>query len=108
VCACAELMCARAERSPRCPAAAGPVLESCARPDTCPALHLPCPAHSMLKEEGMANVVARHHRLAEGTRKAVEGWGLELLYTHPRCTCCLMGLSLLKQQLWAGALAYTC
>jgi aspartate aminotransferase-like enzyme len=39
----------------------------------------------MLKEEGMGNVVARHHRLAEGTRKAVEGWGLELLCAHPRC-----------------------
>ena len=39
---------------------------------------------SMLKEEGMDNVVARHHRLAEGTRKAVEGWGLELLCAHPR------------------------
>ncbi|KAF6266398.1 pyridoxal phosphate-dependent transferase [Scenedesmus sp. NREL 46B-D3] len=39
---------------------------------------------SMLKQEGMDNVVARHHRLAEGTRKAVEGWGLELLCAHPR------------------------
>jgi len=39
---------------------------------------------SMLKEEGMENVVARHHRLAEGTRKAVEGWGLELLCKQPR------------------------
>jgi alanine-glyoxylate transaminase/serine-glyoxylate transaminase/serine-pyruvate transaminase len=38
----------------------------------------------MLKSEGMDNVVARHHRLAEGTRKAVEGWGLELLCAHPR------------------------
>lgn len=32
----------------------------------------------------MENVVARHHRLAEGTRKAVEGWGLELLCKTPR------------------------
>lgn len=39
---------------------------------------------AMLKAEGMDNVVARHHRLAEGTRKAVEGWGLELLCAHPR------------------------
>lgn len=39
---------------------------------------------AMLKEEGMDNVVARHHRLAEGTRKAVEGWGLELLCAQPR------------------------
>lgn len=39
---------------------------------------------AMLREEGMANVVARHHRLAEGTRAAVEGWGLKLLCKHPR------------------------
>jgi aspartate aminotransferase-like enzyme len=32
----------------------------------------------------MDNVVARHHRLAEGTRKAVEAWGLKLLCKHPR------------------------
>lgn len=38
----------------------------------------------MLREEGMENVVARHHRLAEGTRKAVEGWGLKLLCRNPR------------------------
>ncbi|GBG00276.1 hypothetical protein Rsub_13002 [Raphidocelis subcapitata] len=39
---------------------------------------------AMLREEGMANVVARHHRLAEGTRHAVEAWGLKLLCKHPR------------------------
>lgn len=39
---------------------------------------------ALLKEEGMENVVARHHRLAEGTRAAVEGWGLDLLCTQPR------------------------
>lgn len=39
---------------------------------------------ALLKEEGLDNVVARHHRLAEGTRKAVEGWGLELLCSDPR------------------------
>lgn len=38
----------------------------------------------MLREEGMDNVVARHHRLAEGVRKAVEGWGLKLLCKNPR------------------------
>lgn len=32
----------------------------------------------------MENVHARHHRLAEGTRKAVEGWGLELLCKEKR------------------------
>ena len=34
-------------------------------------------ALDMLLEEGMANVFARHHRLAEATRKAVTAWGLE-------------------------------
>lgn len=38
----------------------------------------------MLREEGMENVVARHNRLAEGTRQAVKGWGLELLCKNPR------------------------
>lgn len=39
---------------------------------------------AMLREEGMANVVARHHRLAEGTRRAVDAWGLKLLCKQPR------------------------
>lgn len=38
----------------------------------------------MLREEGIENVYARHHRLAEGTRKAVEGWGLQTLCKNPR------------------------
>lgn len=38
----------------------------------------------LLKEEGFENVVKRHHRLAEGTRKAVEGWGLQTLCRNPR------------------------
>ncbi|HZS59828.1 MAG TPA: aminotransferase class V-fold PLP-dependent enzyme [Gemmatimonadaceae bacterium] len=32
----------------------------------------------MLLEEGLENVYARHHRLAEGVRKAVTAWGLKL------------------------------
>lgn len=39
---------------------------------------------ALLKAEGFDNVVARHHRLAEGTRKAVDAWGLKLLCKHPR------------------------
>lgn len=39
---------------------------------------------ALLKAEGFDNVVARHHRLAEGTRKAVKAWGLELLCKEPR------------------------
>jgi len=38
----------------------------------------------LLKEEGFENVVARHHRLAEGCRRAVAGWGLETLCKEPR------------------------
>ena len=38
----------------------------------------------MLQEEGLDNVVARHHRLAEGVRRAVtQGWGLELCAQEP-------------------------
>jgi alanine-glyoxylate transaminase/serine-glyoxylate transaminase/serine-pyruvate transaminase len=32
----------------------------------------------ILFEEGLENVFARHHRLAEGARRAVKAWGLEL------------------------------
>jgi len=32
----------------------------------------------LLLEEGMENVYARHHRLAEGTRRAVAAWGLKI------------------------------
>ena len=35
-------------------------------------------ALDLLLAEGMDNVYARHHRLAEGTRKAVAAWGLKL------------------------------
>lgn len=35
-------------------------------------------AHSieLLEDEGLENVYARHHRLAEGVRRAVAGWGM--------------------------------
>lgn len=32
----------------------------------------------LLEKEGLANVFARHHRIAGGVRKAVEAWGLSL------------------------------
>ena len=35
-------------------------------------------------EEGLENVFARHHRLAEGTRAAVKAWGLELCARQPK------------------------
>jgi alanine-glyoxylate transaminase/serine-glyoxylate transaminase/serine-pyruvate transaminase len=37
-----------------------------------------------LMEEGLENVFARHHRLAEGTRRAVKAWGLELCARNPK------------------------
>ncbi len=39
---------------------------------------------AMLLEEGLDNVFARHHRLAEGTRHAVKAWGLELCARAPK------------------------
>lgn len=38
----------------------------------------------MLNEEGLENTFARHARLAEATRRAVAGWGLEILPRDPR------------------------
>jgi len=38
---------------------------------------------TMLFEEGLENVYARHHRLAEGVRKAVDAWGLKLCAQSP-------------------------
>ena len=37
----------------------------------------------LLDEEGLENVIKRHHRLAEGVRKAVKAWGLELIAKTP-------------------------
>ncbi|MEM1430672.1 MAG: aminotransferase class V-fold PLP-dependent enzyme [Pseudomonadota bacterium] len=33
-------------------------------------------------EEGLSNVIARHARLAEGVRRGVEAWGLDLVAEH--------------------------
>ncbi|BBL70865.1 aminotransferase class V-fold PLP-dependent enzyme [Methylogaea oryzae] len=41
-------------------------------------------ALDLLLEEGMENVYARHARLAEGTRRAVKAWGLELCCRDPQ------------------------
>jgi len=41
---------------------------------------------AMLMEEGLDHVFARHHRLAEATRLAVAGWGLEVLCRDPART----------------------
>ncbi len=41
-------------------------------------------AVTMLQEEGLDNVFARHHRHGEATRRAVRGWALELVAADPR------------------------
>jgi len=38
----------------------------------------------ILEEEGLQNVFARHDRLAEATRRAVQAWGLDILCADPR------------------------
>ena len=52
-------------------------------------------AISMLHEEGLEQVFQRHLRLGEATRRAVRGWGLELLCLNaaeysPSCTAVMM------------------
>ena len=42
-------------------------------------------AIDMLHEEGLMRVFARHKRHAEATRRAVRGWGLEILCRDPKC-----------------------
>ena len=49
----------------------------------------------MLHEEGLDNVFARHHRLAEATRRAVKTWGLEIVcrdskYYSPTLTAVIL------------------
>jgi alanine-glyoxylate transaminase/serine-glyoxylate transaminase/serine-pyruvate transaminase len=41
-------------------------------------------AIDMLHEEGLDNVFARHHRLAEATRRAVKAWGLDTICAEPK------------------------
>jgi alanine-glyoxylate transaminase/serine-glyoxylate transaminase/serine-pyruvate transaminase len=36
----------------------------------------------LIEAEGLDNVIARHHRLAEGVRRGVSAWGLELTAEH--------------------------
>ena len=40
-------------------------------------------ATDMLLDEGLENVFARHHRIAEGVRAAVRAWGLDLCAQSP-------------------------
>lgn len=41
-------------------------------------------AVQMLREEGLPAVFARHARLADGVRRAVQAWGLQILCQNPR------------------------
>ncbi|MGH6931658.1 MAG: aminotransferase class V-fold PLP-dependent enzyme [Dongiaceae bacterium] len=41
-------------------------------------------AVDLLLEEGMENVYARHHRMAEATRRAIAAWGLKLCAKEPK------------------------
>jgi alanine-glyoxylate transaminase/serine-glyoxylate transaminase/serine-pyruvate transaminase len=41
-------------------------------------------AIAMLEEEGLPNVFARHARHAEAARRAVRGWGFEILCANPQ------------------------
>jgi alanine-glyoxylate transaminase / serine-glyoxylate transaminase / serine-pyruvate transaminase len=52
-------------------------------------------AITMLHEEGLDNVFARHDRFAEATRRAVRAWGLEIMcreakYYSPTITAVMM------------------
>lgn len=38
----------------------------------------------MIEEEGLENVFARHNRLAQGVREAVDAWGLKLCAEEPK------------------------
>jgi alanine-glyoxylate transaminase/serine-glyoxylate transaminase/serine-pyruvate transaminase len=40
-------------------------------------------ACAMIAEEGLENVIARHHRIAEGVRRAVAAWGLQPCAARP-------------------------
>jgi alanine-glyoxylate transaminase/serine-glyoxylate transaminase/serine-pyruvate transaminase len=41
-------------------------------------------ALQMIQEEGMENVIARHNRFGEATRRAVRAWGLEVNCLNPQ------------------------
>ncbi|ESR22854.1 aminotransferase class V-fold PLP-dependent enzyme [Lutibaculum baratangense] len=49
-----------------------------------PLLHGLRASIDLLEEEGLENVFARHHRIAEGVRKAVDAWGLKLCAREPK------------------------
>ena len=62
-------------------------------------------ALSMLQEQGLEQVFARHARHAEATRRAVRAWGLELLCLDPREYSSSLTAVLVPESLDADALA---
>ena len=65
----------------------------------------------LLREEGLSEVFARHGRHAEATRRAVRGWGLEILCSNPdeyssSITAVLVPSGYDADQLRAAALEY--
>jgi alanine-glyoxylate transaminase/serine-glyoxylate transaminase/serine-pyruvate transaminase len=61
-------------------------------------------ALSMLQEQGLEQVFARHARHAEATRRAVRAWGLELLCLDPREYSSSLTAVLVPESLDADAL----
>ena len=49
-----------------------------------PILHGLRESLNLLLEEGLENVFTRHHRLAEGVRRAIDAWGLKLCAKEPK------------------------
>jgi alanine-glyoxylate transaminase/serine-glyoxylate transaminase/serine-pyruvate transaminase len=48
-----------------------------------PLLHGMRAALDRIKKEGLDNVIARHHRIAEGVRRGVAAWGMQVCAEHP-------------------------
>ena len=59
---------------------------------------------TMLFEEGLDNVFARHRRIAEGVRRAVAAWGLELCAKSPELYSDTVSAVRVTEGLDAGAL----
>jgi alanine-glyoxylate transaminase / serine-glyoxylate transaminase / serine-pyruvate transaminase len=58
----------------------------------------------MLLDEGLENVFRRHHRLAEGVRRAVAAWGLKLCAREPRWHSDTVSAIMLPEGFDSGAL----
>ena len=58
----------------------------------------------MLLEEGLENVFARHHHIAEGVRRAVHAWGLELCARRPELYSDTVSAILVPEQVDSSAI----